>query len=169
MTSPAEPLAEPLAKPAAPMARPVNPVAATSLFARHYMDKHRDLMIQFMKFGTVGGFCFFFDYGLVKLLIRYTQLGHYWSAYASFPITATLVWLGNRLYTFRGQNNGSVHAQWLRFLSSCLFGLVINRGTYTLMVATMPLAYHHPIIALAGGTGAGMFFNFFAAKRLVFK
>ena len=161
MTGPAEPTAETLA--------PSDAQPAPPNFARYYMDKHRDLAIQFMKFGTVGGFCFFFDYVLVKLLIRYTGLGHYWSAYASFPITATLVWLGNRLYTFRGQHTGSIHAQWVRFISSCVVGFFINRGTYSLMVATMPLAYHHPIIALAGGTGAGMFFNFFAAKRLVFK
>jgi putative flippase GtrA len=59
--------------------------------------------------------------------------------------------------------------QWSKFAIVCAVGLVFNRGTYTLLVSLIPLVYDYPAIGLMGGSLAGMFFNFFASKKLVFK
>ena len=136
---------------------------------RKLVEAHRATVVQFAKFGTVGVVGFFFDYALFHLAFDAFGFGHYGSALFSFPFTATLTWIGNRLFTFRGTHQGGVGAQWMRFLSVCGVGLVINRGAFSLLTATLPLVYEYPILGLLGGTAAGMFFNFFFARRVVFK
>lgn len=135
----------------------------------YFLQKHRALIIQFMKFGTVGFFGFFVDWAFLHLGLDVLGLGHYGSAYFSFPFAATFTWLGNRHFTFRGKNEGSAHAQWMRFLTVSAGGLVLNRGTYSLLTGMVPLVYTYPALGLLAGTGAGMFFNFFFARKLVFK
>jgi putative flippase GtrA len=58
--------------------------------------------------------------------------------------------------------------QLTKFAIVCAIGLVFNRGTYSLLVSTIPVVYEYPVIGLLGGTAAGMFFNFFAARKHVF-
>jgi putative flippase GtrA len=50
-----------------------------------------------------------------------------------------------------------------------LFGFVLNRGTYALLVSFVPAAARQPIIATASGAVAGMFVNFSLSRRLVFR
>jgi putative flippase GtrA len=130
---------------------------------------HRALILQFLKFGTVGFFGFFVDLALFHLGFDVIGLNHYASALFSFPFVVTFTWAGNRFFTFRGKSQGSAHAQWLRFFMVCGVGLVLNRGTFSLCTALIPLVYEHPVLGLLAGTGAGMFFNFFLARKLVFK
>ena len=130
---------------------------------------HRAILLQFLKFGTVGFAGFFVDLGFFHLGLDVLGLNHYASALFSFPFAATFTWAGNRFFTFRGKNEGSAHAQWMRFLTVSACGLVLNRGTFSLCTAVMPLVYEHPVLGLLAGTGAGMFFNFFFARKLVFR
>jgi putative flippase GtrA len=134
-----------------------------------FAAQHRATIIQFLKFGTVGVGGFFVDLTMLHVALDLLGLDHYTSAFFSFPFAVTATWIGNRLFTFRGQNSGSVHAQWMRFFAVCAVGLVLNRGTYSLLTYTMPLVYAHPVLGLLAGTGAGMFFNFFFSKKLVFR
>lgn len=136
---------------------------------RFLKEDHRVVVEQFARFGTVGVIGFFFDYAVFHLAYEFLGFGHYGSAFFSYPFTVTLTWMGNRLFTFRGKNQGSPHAQFMRFIMVCAVGLLINRGTFSLMTATIPLVYRNPILGLLGGTGAGMFFNFFFSRRVVFK
>jgi putative flippase GtrA len=73
------------------------------------------------------------------------------------------------MFTFRGKSQGSIRAQWAKFFTVSACGLVLNRGTFCLLTATIPLVYTYPVLGLLAGTGAGMFFNFFFAKKLVFR
>jgi putative flippase GtrA len=136
---------------------------------KRLFDTHKATVIQFIKFGTVGFVGFFIDWSLFTFGFKVLNLGHYGSALFSFPFTVTLTWIGNRFFTFRGASTGSVHAQWMRFMVVCGVGLVLNRGTFSLLTATVPLVYNYPVLGLLGGTAAGMFFNFFFAKKLVFR
>ena len=129
----------------------------------------RDLIIQFIKFGMIGVIGFIVDYGMLHVGIDILGLGRYWSALFSFPFAVTATWIGNRLFTFRGKSTHSMHKEWARFFAVCVVGLVLNRGAYSLLIYSVPLAYHYPIIGLMAGTAAGMFFNFFAARRVVFR
>lgn len=130
---------------------------------------NRSLIVQFLKFGTVGFIGFFADLGLFHVGLDLIGLDHYSSALFSFPFAATFTWAGNRYFTFRGNHAGTMRAQWVRFLTVSACGLVLNRGTFSILTATVPLVYKFPILGLLAGTGAGMFFNFFFARKLVFK
>jgi putative flippase GtrA len=127
------------------------------------------LIRQFIKFGTVGFFGFFVDLGFFHVGLDILGFGHYGSALFSFPIAASFNWMGNRHFTFRGRHEGSAHAQWMRFLMVCGVGVVLNRGTFSILTATVPLVYQYPVLGLLAGTGAGMFFNFFLSKKMVFR
>lgn len=128
-----------------------------------------EVLRQFLKFGLVGGFGFLVDtaftYGGIYLL----GLERIPAGFFAFPFAVTFTWIGNRLYTFREVEHEPMAKQWAKFASVCAVGIVFNRGTYSLMVSTLPFAYEYPVFGLLGGTAAGMFFNFFASKKLVFK
>lgn len=134
-----------------------------------YLETHLALIVQFLKFGTVGFIGFFVDLAFYHVGLDILGIGHYFSAYFSFPFAATFTWAGNRLFAFRGKNQGSVHAQWMRFLAVTACGFVLNRGTFSLLTHTIGFVYSYPVIGLMAGTGVGMFFNFFFARKLVFK
>ena len=136
---------------------------------RSLFDAHRTTIVQFLKFGTVGFAGFFVDLALLHFALDVLGLNHYFAALFSFPFTVTFTWAGNRYFTFRGKSQGSIHAQWVRFFMVCGVGLVLNRGAYSILTATVPLVYQYPSLGLIAGTGAGMFFNFFFAKKMVFK
>jgi putative flippase GtrA len=131
--------------------------------------RHRTTFVQFVKFGIVGVLGFGVDLSLFHLALDVFGFGHYGSALFAFPFTATFTWFGNRLFTFRGRRELGARAQWTRFLTVCAAGLVLNRGTFSLLTATVPLVYAWPVLGLLAGTGAGMFFNFFMVRRLVFR
>lgn len=129
----------------------------------------RALIVQFLKFAVIGFMGFCVDTTLVYSAIYLFGWGRYWSGLFAFPFAVSATWIGNRLFTFREVEHEPMAKQWAKFATVCGVGLVINRGTYFAMVTFLPLAYDYPVIALLGGTGAAMFFNFFISKKLVFK
>lgn len=133
---------------------------------------------QFLKFGTVGGCGFIVDYTLVHLAILVLGLTPVWAGLFSFPFSVTFTWAGNRLFTFRHIKHQSVGKQLAKFITVCAIGLIFNRGTYSLVVTMVPITYAYPFglpfldlptLGLMAGTGIAMFFNFYAAKKLVFR
>ncbi|MBV8061341.1 MAG: GtrA family protein [Alphaproteobacteria bacterium] len=135
---------------------------------RKLIDTHKATFIQFMKFGAIGGLGFFLDVALFHLALDVFGFNHDCSALFSFPFTVTFTWFGNRVFTFRGKSQRSLRDEWSRFAAVCLVGLVLNRGTFSLLTHNVPLVYQYPVLGLMGGTCAGMFFNFFGARRIVF-
>lgn len=129
----------------------------------------RGLIIQFLKFGTVGVFGFGLDNALVYFGIYELGLSHIAAGWLSFPFVVTFTWMGNRLFTFSQASRANSKQQLGRFMFVCAIGLIFNRGTYSLLVAHCQLVYDYPVLGLLAGTAAGMFFNFFAARRHVFR
>ncbi|MDP9128695.1 MAG: GtrA family protein [Pseudomonadota bacterium] len=129
----------------------------------------RALFIQFFKFGLIGVIGFLVDYGMLHFGLDVLGLGRYGSAIFSFPFAVTATWIGNRVFTFKGLSSQPAHHEWARFLAVCAGGFVLNRGAYALLIANVPLAYAYPVLGLVAGTAAGMFFNFFVARRFVFR
>ena len=136
---------------------------------KQLLDKHREIIIQFLKFGTIGVLGFGVDWAFFHIGFDGLGFNRDISAYFSFPFAVTATWIGNRLFTFRGLNRGSAHAQWLRFFAVCAIGFVLNRGTFSILTHSVALVYTYPVLGLMAGTGAGMFFNFFFSKKLVFR
>lgn len=145
--------------------QPINRIAAWILaFARM-----TPVFVQFFKFGLVGLVGFIVDTAFTYGGIYILGLSRIAAGFFAFPFAVTVTWIGNRLFTFREVDHEPMAKQWAKFASVCAVGIVFNRGTYSLMVSTIPFVYDYPVLGLLGGTAAGMFFNFFASKRLVFK
>jgi putative flippase GtrA len=124
-------------------------------------------LVQFLMFGTVGTAGFLVDTATVYALRR--SLGLYGAGMAAYVVAATVTWILNRLWTFRGLGSGPMHHQWARFLVVNLGGLVLNRGTYALLVTFVALAAEQPVYATAAGAIAGMFVNFTLNRTMVFR
>ena len=127
------------------------------------------LLLQFIKFGLVGVVGFLVDAGVLRFCMTELGMGPYAGRIVSFMAAVTATWLCNRHFTFRGQGSGSTRAQWARFVAVCLGGFVFNYGAYALLIATQPVVAAYPVLGVAAGSLAGMFFNFFASRRLVFR
>jgi len=125
------------------------------------------LLVQFFMFGTVGTFGWAIDTCVVYALRG--QLGLYGAGAVSYCVAASFTWLCNRLWTFRGLGDGPAHRQWVRFLAVNTVGFILNRGTYALTIAFIPLFAREPIFATAAGAIAGMFMNFGLSRAIVFR
>lgn len=130
---------------------------------------NRDVIVQFLKFGVVGVIGFVVDAGVLKLCMSLLDMGPYSGRVVSFLVAVTTTWICNRVFTFRGQGRDAAHVQWAKFSVVCIGGFVLNYGTYALLIATQPLVTEYPVLGVAAGSIAGMFFNFFASRNLVFR
>jgi putative flippase GtrA len=122
---------------------------------------------QFVRFGLVGLTGLAIDTALVYGLRG--SLGLYGAGVVSYIVVASINWVLNRIWTFRGQGSGSAHRQWMRFMVANLVGFVLNRGTYALLVTVVAAAAAQPVIATSAGAIAGMFVNFSLSRRIVFR
>lgn len=125
---------------------------------------------QFLLFALVGTAGFFVDAGTLLFAHHLLGLNLYAGRLLSFLTSATFTWQLNRKLTFRGMGeSSSASKQWLKFLSANAVGGLVNLGVYGVLIAKLPLARQHPALAVACGSVAGLFFNFFAARIVVFR
>ena len=125
--------------------------------------------VQFFKLGLVGVVGYIVDIAVLAFCMHAFGMGPYTGRIFSFLAGASTTWICNRLFTFRGQGSGRAGTQWAKFVAVCAGGFALNYGTYAFLVATVPLVRAYLPLGVAAGSLAGMFFNFFAAKRLVFR
>ena len=125
------------------------------------------VLVQFMQFGSVGVVGFLLD--TTTVYATRGALGLYGAGIVAYGVAASGNWALNRLWTFRGQGGGPAHRQWARFLLANLPGIVLNRGTYAILVTISALCARQPVFAVAAGSLAGMFINFRLSRRLVFR
>jgi putative flippase GtrA len=146
----------------------VHPRTLDRLLLGHSLSPAQRLVIvQFVRFGTVGGIGFLVDTGTVYAL-RYS-LGLYGAGLVAYVVAATGNWVLNRVWTFRGHGSGPAHRQWAIFMLTNLGGFVLNRGAYALLVTFVAVAARQPVIATAAGAVAGMFVNFGLSRQFVFR
>jgi putative flippase GtrA len=127
----------------------------------------RPLVPQFLRFGTVGVTGFLVDTACVYALRPF--VGIYAAGMLAYLVASTWAWMLNRSWTFRALSTGPAHVQWMRYLVANLAGLVINRGTFVLLVAFVPICAERPVLPVAAGAIAGMFINFGLSRVLVFR
>lgn len=128
----------------------------------------RKLAAQFLRFGIVGALGFMWDTATVYSMRH--VIGLTGAAILAYFVAASMNWLMNRLWTFRGTGSpGSMLRQWGTFLVANSLGFLLNRGTVLVLIQIVPLCEAHPVLALMAGTLAGMFSNFTMSRRLVFR
>jgi putative flippase GtrA len=125
------------------------------------------LLLQFLRFGTVGVAGFVVDTATVYATRG--ALGLYGAGLVAYLTAATATWLFNRLWTFRGHGSGPAHRQWMAFLATNLLGFTLNRGTYFTLVTISATCAAEPVFAVAAGALAGMFLNFHLSRSVVFR
>lgn len=129
--------------------------------------RHAGLVLEFLRFGTVGAIGF-----AVETSVVYgtrAAIGLYWGGLVAYVVAASCNWLINRLWTFRGRGAGPVHRQWALFLAANAVGFAVNRGVYFGLITFSAVAFDYPVLAIIGGTVAGMFLNFHLSRTVVFK
>ena len=121
---------------------------------------------EFTRFGLVGLVGFFVDTGVVYALRH--NFGLYGAALISYVAAASVTWILNRNWTFKGRGSGQIHRQWALFLVANLGGFVLNRGVYALLVTFVALCARQPVIAITAGVLVAMTSNFMLSRNLVF-
>jgi putative flippase GtrA len=138
-----------------------------AILSRTFTTARLVLLRQFLRFGTVGAVGFVADTATVYALRA--SAGLYVAGAVAYVVAATVTWVLNRIWTFRGRGSGPMHRQWALFMSANALGFVLNRGTYFILVTVSPLCVQYPVLAIAAGVAMGMFLNFHLSRTIVFR
>jgi len=138
-----------------------------AILSRTFTTARLVLLRQFLRFGTVGAVGFVADTATVYALRA--SAGLYVAGAVAYVVAATVTWVLNRIWTFRGRGSGPMHRQWALFLGANGLGFVLNRGTYFILVTVSPLCVQYPVLAIAAGVAMGMFLNFHLSRTIVFR
>jgi putative flippase GtrA len=125
------------------------------------------MIVQFARFGTVGIVGFVIDGGLLWMLMS-EGFGPYSGRLFSFVPAAFVGWLLNRLWSFAAAPRTNPFRQFPRYLAVQTLGASANWLTYLLVIMLAGTGRVTALAALVAGSGAGMFLNFFGARRHVF-
>ena len=126
------------------------------------------------KFGVVGAIAFVVDFFVFNLLLD--SLGHIWAKVVSTVIAATLAFIGNRFWTWRGGSGQRMHREYLLYFVFNAIGLGIALlcawVSHDLLGSQWPGVFHtrlaDNISTQLVGTAAGTVFRFWAYRTLVF-
>ena len=123
---------------------------------------------QFVGFALIGVAAF-----LVDSAVLYATLPLFANKFAAARVVSWLcavsfTWALNYQWTFRYRAR-SLPLNWLKYVLANLLGGLVNYGVSLASVVLSPLARAHPIVAVALGSLAGLFFNFVTSKALVFR
>ena len=103
-------------------------------------------------------------------LLMFLGLGFAVARGLSFVAAATFTWWFNRRYTFGGAAAiPPSWREWGRYLVAMGLGGLVNYGVSRWSHQLFELVRAWPVVALALGSAAGMVFNFFSARYLLFR
>lgn len=153
---------------------PSLPAAARPSVVRLLWDRFGHLVREVGKFGIVGGISFFVDLAVYNVFLD--SLGHIWAKVVSTVIAATLAFLGNRFWTWRGRSDRKMHREYLLYFVFNAIGLGIALAcawiSHDLLGAVWPDVFHtrlaDNVATQLVGTAAGTVFRFWAYRTLVF-
>lgn len=137
------------------------------------LTRHR----QFLLFATIGATATFVDMGALWVALRLFGANPYLGRVFSFLCAATFTWVCNRNITFKGPRTHHLLVEYLRFLGVACVGFSVNFLLYSLVLALTPklvalTPWQLALLPYAGvivGSGAGLLFNYFGSRRLVFR
>jgi putative flippase GtrA len=132
------------------------------------MSNHRaETLRQFIRFGLIGTAGFVVDSATLYGAMHLFGLDRYTGRLLSWFVAATFTWVMNRRFTFLDRR--PPFRQWLAFLAANAIGGAINYTVYAALVTFVPAVAETPILGVAAGSIAGLFFNFTASKLVVFR
>ena len=119
-----------------------------------------------IRFGLVGVVGYIVD-SAVLLTVIGVGANLYAGRVVSFLFAVTATWYFNRVFTFRDRSP-RLFQQWASFASVNTFGGLVNYGTFALLVWKSPFFHSMVVLAVAISSLAGMIFNYFFSKTMVF-
>jgi putative flippase GtrA len=121
------------------------------------------------RFLIVGAVGFLIDTAVTYAAIHLAGIGPYLARLPAFLVAVTCVWAMNRSFTFRMGRDGANVREWTRFVGVYVGGALINFAVYSVVVWTGPPHVLLPGIGIAIGQAVAIFWNYFGARRLVFR
>lgn len=128
----------------------------------------RSLKNEFVFFSLSGVAGFIVNAGIVFSLTK-AGFDPFSSQAIAFSIAVTTTWLINRRFTFAHYANQNWIREWMHYVVANSIGAVVNNATYVALVLSMAQFSREPVLAVAAGSIAGLFFNFIASRTLVFR
>lgn len=134
----------------------------------------KQLLNQIIKFGIVGVFCFFIDFGITTGFTNFLGVHYLISKFLGFVVSAIVNYLLSIKFVFTNKKEMDKKKEFTVFLILSAFGLLINEAV---MYACFDGAYKH--IAILQGliseslmvslsaiiaTGVTMIYNFISRK-----
>jgi putative flippase GtrA len=123
---------------------------------------------QFIKFALVGVIGFVVDAATLYLMLQ-IGIGYFKGRAISFISAVFTTWLVNRQFTFVNRPDISPVAEITRYFIAMSLGGAVNYSVYSIVIIECRNMAFLPLIAVATGSIAGLFFNFLSAKMWVFK
>jgi putative flippase GtrA len=126
---------------------------------------------QFLRFAVAGSIGFVVDSLVLLTMTKVFGLSPFLGRAVSFPAALTTTWLINRSWTFRQAKPKSlreVGAEYLNYWAVQMSGGAVNIGAFAVFVALFGKTGLMQVAAVAAGSVAGMFVNYFGNKALVF-
>jgi putative flippase GtrA len=126
----------------------------------------------FFRFAITGAAGFFVDIAVLWAAMHWGGLSPYAGRAVSYLAAATFTWAVNRHLTFgerRARDGIGMAREWLAFLTVNLGGMSVNYALFAVLVAWGPAPLSNPFIAAGGGSIAGLFVNYAASSRFVFR
>jgi putative flippase GtrA len=124
---------------------------------------------QFISFSLSGVIGFGVDAGIVMVLDRLTHFALIPAQIVAFFVAVTVTWAINRRFTFWHKKSPNKIKEWIRYIGANAFGGVVNNSVFSALVIGYSMFAKTPVLAVAGGSIAGLLFNFSSSKILVFR
>ena len=128
------------------------------------MNRIKDLVIQFCKFGAVGGLCFGIDYGLMVLLTEAHILNYFASSAVSFTVSVVVNYILSMRFVFVGKAEMTKVQEMGIFLALSMVGLVLNQMIMWVAVEYLGMFY---AVAKILSTMLVTMYNFVSRKRFL--
>ncbi|MCG8672848.1 MAG: GtrA family protein [Pseudomonadales bacterium] len=124
------------------------------------------------RFIVVGGIGFLTDAGVLSLLTLNLEKDIYLSRVVSFLCASAITWFLNRVITFKTHTNDQhdiKSKEYVRYMVVQTVGVSINFIVFYGCIWLAPSFEKLPIVPLAIASGIAMFFNYFGARRWVYR
>ncbi|MES2205391.1 MAG: GtrA family protein [Pseudomonadota bacterium] len=125
------------------------------------------LHTQFFYFLISGTLGFIVDTAVLYAML-YVGFNPYEGRFISFIAALCTTWFVNTRLTFKAKAESNKKNQLLRYVIAMTFGGAVNYSVYSAVVFLGGQGRFIPFFALVAGSLAGLFLNFYNAKRWVF-